>query len=170
MTKPRSHSGLGSAAPPTLTQILADFAISTREADIAPQALDHAKMSLTSTIASAAAGYHIASTGIIRKLELADGGTPSTTVWFHGGRLPLARAARVNAFASDAAASDDSDMRGIAHIGTIAAAVGLAAGEVASLVPEEPPGALIGRLAYRVFRSFRPQPAWGKRVAREPLR
>jgi 2-methylcitrate dehydratase PrpD len=38
-------------------------------------------------------------------------------------------AARVNAAASDAAASDDSDMRNIAHVGTTLSAAGLAVGE-----------------------------------------
>ncbi len=114
---------------PHLTETLADFAVATRVADIAPLALTHAQMCLASTVASAAMGYRIASARIVRQLELADGGAPIAAVWFHGGSLPLARAARVNAVASDAAASDDSDMRSIAHIGTIASTVGLALGE-----------------------------------------
>ncbi|CAM4087130.1 MmgE/PrpD family protein [Bordetella tumulicola] len=112
-----------------LARQLADFVTSTRDCDLPALTLEHAKMSLASTLASAAVGYGIESARIIRELELADGGTPEATVWFDGGRLPLASAARVNAVASDAAASDDSDMRSIAHIGTIVSSVALAVGE-----------------------------------------
>jgi 2-methylcitrate dehydratase PrpD len=44
-------------------------------------------------------------------------------------KLPPGAAARVNAVASDAAASDDSDLRSIAHIGTIVSTVSLALAE-----------------------------------------
>ena len=38
------------------------------------------------------------------------------TLWFGGAeKLPVAAAARVNALTSDAAASDDSDLRNIVH-------------------------------------------------------
>ena len=58
------------------------------------------------------------------------GGTPEASVWFDAGpRLPAAEAARINAVMSDAAASDDSDLRNIAHIGTIVTATSLALGE-----------------------------------------
>src|SRR5262249_57597093 len=51
-------------------------------------------------------------------------------VWFAGGRrLPVADAARVNAVMSDAAASDDSDLRSIAHIGTIVSTTAIAMAE-----------------------------------------
>jgi len=43
--------------------------------------------------------------------------------------LPMAETARVNAVASDAAASDDSDLRNIVHAGTTLAATTLAVGE-----------------------------------------
>ncbi|MBV9579092.1 MAG: MmgE/PrpD family protein, partial [Chloroflexi bacterium] len=43
--------------------------------------------------------------------------------------LPADQAARANAVASDAAASDDSDLRNIAHIGTIVTATSLAIGQ-----------------------------------------
>jgi 2-methylcitrate dehydratase PrpD len=47
-------------------------------------------------------------------------------VWFDGTKLPLPEVARVNAMCSDASASDDSDLRNVAHTGTTLAAVGLA--------------------------------------------
>jgi 2-methylcitrate dehydratase PrpD len=51
-------------------------------------------------------------------------------VWFDGDRrLPVAGAARVNAVMSDAAASDDSDLRSIAHIGTIVSTTAIAMAE-----------------------------------------
>ncbi|SSW62999.1 MmgE/PrpD family protein [Achromobacter agilis] len=112
-----------------LARQLADFVLSTPADALPAPAIEHAKMSLASTLASAAMGYGIESARIIREVELADGGTPAAGLWFDAGRLPLARAACVNAVASDAAASDDSDMRSIAHIGTIVSSVALAVGE-----------------------------------------
>ena len=108
---------------------LAEFAAAVSAGDIPDVALERAKMSLASTVASAAMGFGIPSARIIRELDLRAGGAPSSTVWFDGTRLPPGAAARVNAVASDAAASDDSDMRSIAHIGTIVSTVSLALGQ-----------------------------------------
>jgi len=108
---------------------LAEFATAANARDIPDLAFERAKMSLASTVASAAMGFAIPSARIIRELELNAGGAPNATVWFEGARLPPAAAARVNAVASDAAASDDSDMRSIAHIGTIVSTVSLALGQ-----------------------------------------
>jgi 2-methylcitrate dehydratase PrpD len=113
----------------TITQDLARHAVATPASAIPPLALEHAKMSVASTIASASMGYDIPSARMIRELEAADGGSPQATVWFQGGRQPVSRAARVNAVASDAAASDDSDLRSIAHIGTIVCTTSLALAE-----------------------------------------
>lgn len=113
----------------TIAQVLAGFVSGIRSNDIPALAIERAKMSLASTIASAAMGYEIASSRILRTLELEDGGIGQATVWFEGSRLPLSRVVRVNAVASDAAASDDSDLRSIAHIGTIVSTVAVALGE-----------------------------------------
>ncbi|HTK01466.1 MAG TPA: MmgE/PrpD family protein [Bordetella sp.] len=113
----------------TVAQILAAHAARMPLSAIPPLALEHAKMSLASTIASASMGYRIPSAEIVRRLEIEDAGAPQATVWFHGGRLPVSRAARVNAVTSDAAASDDSDLRSIAHIGTIVSTAALALAE-----------------------------------------
>jgi len=76
-------------------------------------------MLIASTLASAAAGRDIPSAAIIRELELERGGRPDGTVWFaEGAKLPAVNAARANALMSDAAASDDSDLRNITHAGT----------------------------------------------------
>ena len=112
-----------------LSESLAKLVIGHQSQPLSPLAIERAKMSLASTIASAAMGYEIESAAIIRNLELTDAGTPVATVWFNGTRLPISRAVRVNAVASDAAASDDSDLRSIAHIGTIVSTVTLAVGE-----------------------------------------
>ena len=112
-----------------LAQTLAEHVVSIRTSDLPAVALERAAMSLASTVASAAAGYHIDSARIIRELSIADGGAPQAAIWFDTARLPLASAVRVNAVASDAAASDDSDLRSIAHIGTIISTVALAVGE-----------------------------------------
>jgi 2-methylcitrate dehydratase PrpD len=105
---------------------LAEFATATAADDLPAVAFERAKMSLASTVASAAMGFTIPSARIIRELELRAGGAPSSTVWFEGTKLPPGAAARANAVASDAAASDDSDLRSIAHIGTIVSTVSLA--------------------------------------------
>lgn len=112
-----------------LAQRLARFVVQTPAAALHGLPTERAAMSLASTVASAAMGHGIRSARIVRQLELHDGGRPDAAVWFSGARLPLARAARVNALASDAAASDDSDLRSIAHIGTIVSTVGLAVAE-----------------------------------------
>jgi 2-methylcitrate dehydratase PrpD len=87
-------------------------------------------MLISSTIASAALGSTIESSKIIRALELERGGKPEATFWFGAAeKLPVAAAARVNAVMSDAAASDDSDLRNIVHAGTTACATSLALAE-----------------------------------------
>ena len=87
-------------------------------------------MLISSTIASASLGSTIESSRIIRALELERGGKPEATLWFGAAeKLPVAAAARVNAVMSDAAASDDSDLRNIVHAGTTACATSLAVAE-----------------------------------------
>jgi 2-methylcitrate dehydratase PrpD len=106
-------------------------------ADLPQSAIKHAKMILASTLASAAAGTQIGSAVIIRDLAKEQGGKPEAAVWFDGAKLPVAAAARVNAMLSDSAASDDSDLRNVAHIGTCLTAVGLAlAGRVGATGPD----------------------------------
>jgi 2-methylcitrate dehydratase PrpD len=103
---------------------------SAKFADLPPDAVTHAKMILASTLASAASGTKIESARIVRNLAVEQGGTAQASVWFDTARLPLAQAVRVNAMWSDAAASDDSDLRNVAHTGTLVAAVGLGVGEL----------------------------------------
>ncbi|MBL6080526.1 MmgE/PrpD family protein [Belnapia sp. T18] len=123
-----SAEAAGAGAAP-LTRVLAEFVVGTRQGDIPPLALDRAAMSLASTIASAAAGLSIPSAAIVRAMELDAGGAPAAAVWFTPARLPARAAARTNAVCSDAAAADDSDMRSIAHIGTIVSTVSMALAE-----------------------------------------
>jgi 2-methylcitrate dehydratase PrpD len=92
-------------------------------------AVKHAKMIVASTLASAAAGVPIESAGIIRALAKEQGGRPDATIWYDGAKVPIIDAARVNAVQSDASASDDSDLRNVAHSGTTVTAIGLAIGE-----------------------------------------
>jgi 2-methylcitrate dehydratase PrpD len=113
----------------SLARTLAEFVVSTGHEGIPALARERARQSLASTIASAAMGFDLPSARTIRLLELEDGGAPQASVWFERCKLPLSRAARVNAIASDAAASDDSDLRSIAHIGTIVAVASVACAE-----------------------------------------
>jgi 2-methylcitrate dehydratase PrpD len=109
---------------------LARFLTSANVDDLPPLALERAQMVIASTIASAAMGSDIVSSQIIRELAKERGGAEQATLWFDGERkLPVAEAARVNAVMSDAAASDDSDLRSIAHIGTIVSTSSIAMAE-----------------------------------------
>ncbi len=108
---------------------LAQFLNQTRFDSLPPRAIEHAKMILASTLASAAPGSLIDSARIVRDLAKERGGKPEATLWFDGTKLPMNEAARVNAMLSDAAASDDSDLRNVAHTGTTLTAAGLAIGE-----------------------------------------
>src|SRR4051794_1782656 len=98
---------------------LAGFMTRLSPGDLPVQAVEHATMLIPSTLASAAMGRGIDSARIVRELAREDGGAPQATVWYdNGAKLPMSRAAQANALASDAAASDDSDLRQIVHCGT----------------------------------------------------
>ena len=114
----------------TVARTLAEFLTQVSYADLPPQTIEHAAMLIASTIASAAWGSGIESSAIIRALARERGGTPEASLWFDPGpKLPVAEAARVNAVMSDAAASDDSDLRNIVHAGTTLVATSLAMAE-----------------------------------------
>src|SRR3989442_9232346 len=114
----------------TVARTLAEFLTQVSYTDLPPQTVEHAAMLIASTIASAAWGSGIASSAIIRALAREHGGTPEASLWFDPGpKLPVAEAARVNAVMSDAAASDDSDLRNIVHAGTTLVATSLAMAE-----------------------------------------
>ena len=114
----------------SIARELAGFLAGVSYADIPPQALEHAAMLILSTIASAACGSGITSSSIMRDLAKERGGTPDSSIWFDAGaKLPVASAAQVNAVMSDAAASDDSDLRNIVHTGTTLVSTSLAMAE-----------------------------------------
>src|SRR5262250_2320144 len=131
------RSILSFAASPSLSLRLAQLLNRTRFGDLPPQTIEHAKMLIASTLASAAPGSLIDSARIVREIAKERGGKPEATVWFDGAKLPLDQVARVNAMLSDAAASDDSDLRNVAHTGTTLAAVGLAIAERAGATGAE---------------------------------
>jgi 2-methylcitrate dehydratase PrpD len=125
----RAQQSAAPAPPGGATLALTRFLNTTTYADLSPLAIEHAKMIVASTLSSAAVGVTMDSARIQRDLALDQGGKAESVVWFDGAKLPVAIAARVNAAASDAAASDDSDLRNIAHFGTALTAAGLAFGE-----------------------------------------
>jgi 2-methylcitrate dehydratase PrpD len=128
---------------------LARFLTSTKVGDLPPLALERARMVIASTIASAAMGSDIVSSRIIRELARERGGAEEATLWFDGGcKLPVAEAARVNAVMSDAAASDDSDLRSIAHIGTIVSTCAIAVAERTGACGRDVLGAMV--LGYEI--------------------
>ena len=109
---------------------LAEFLVGVGAADMPGQALDHAAMLVASTAASAAAGSGLQSAAIVGDLARERGGRAEASLWFDGGpKRPVGDAARVNAMMSDAAASDDSDLRNIVHCGTPLTATALAIAE-----------------------------------------
>jgi 2-methylcitrate dehydratase PrpD len=131
----------GSALDNTLA--LARAVNSMRYQDLPARAVEHAKMILASTLASAAPGALIESARILRDLAKERGGRPEATVWFDAARLPAASAARVNAGLSDAAASDDSDIRNTAHYGTALTSAGLAIAERTGAAGKDLLGAMV---------------------------
>lgn len=109
--------------------VLAEILNRIQFRDIPQTPVTYAKMILASTLASAAAGRDIGSVAIVRDLAKEQGGKAEAPIWFDGTRLPVNLAARVNSMLSDAAASDDSDLRNVAHTGTCLTSTGLAVGE-----------------------------------------
>ena len=109
---------------------LAGFLTRVAPSDLPAQATDYAAMLIASTLASAAMGSGLESARIVRDMARSLGGSPRASLWFdRGDKLPVVAAAQVNAVMSDAAASDDSDLRTIVHCGTPLVATALAAGE-----------------------------------------
>jgi 2-methylcitrate dehydratase PrpD len=114
----------------SVARTLAEFFTQVSYVDLPPQTVEHAAMLIASTIASAALGSGIGSATIMRALARERGGTPAASIWFDPGpKLSVADAAQVNAVMSDAAASDDSDLRNIVHAGTTLVATTLATAE-----------------------------------------
>jgi 2-methylcitrate dehydratase PrpD len=146
----------------TVARTLATFLTQTSYADLPPQTVEHAAMLIASTIASAACGSGITSATIIRVLARERGGTPDASIWFDAGpRLPVADAAQVNAVMSDAAASDDSDLRNIVHAGTPLVATSLATAQRTGASGQEVLAAIVlgyeaaGRIGEAITPGFR---------------
>src|SRR5579872_1824911 len=140
--------------------------------DLPPRATDYAAMLIASTLASAACGREIVSTRIVRELARERGGTAQASVWFDAGaRLPAAEAAQVNAVMSDAAASDDSDLRAIVHCGTPLTATVLALAERLGSSGREVLAAMVcgyeaaGRISGPVSPQFRERGHHGSTMA-----
>lgn len=124
---PPSPANASSDSLTSVARVLGHFAATTASEALPAIAVERAKMIVVSTLASASRGFDIGSTQAMRRAERALCATSGpSAIWFGGETLPADRAARVNAVASDSAASDDSDLRSIAHIGTVATAAGLA--------------------------------------------
>src|SRR6516225_11258137 len=156
----------------TVARELAEFVTRTTPAGLPHQAVEHAAMLIASTLASAAFGTGLESAAIIRGLAQDRGGTPDASLWFHRGpKLPVADAAQVNAVASDAAASDDSDLRNIVHAGTTLVATALAAAERTGARGEDVLAAIVlgyeaaGRIGEAITPGFRSRGFHGCLVA-----
>jgi 2-methylcitrate dehydratase PrpD len=147
---------------------LAAFVAKADPADLPAQTLDHAAMLIASTVASAACGRDISSAVVIRKLAQDRGGRAEASVWFDGGaKLPAVSAARANAVMSDAAASDDSDLRNITHAGTPLTATTLAMAEKTGANGRDVLAAIVlgyeaaGRIGASITPGFRQHRALG---------
>jgi len=146
----------------TVARALAEVLAGTSSSDLPPQARQHAAMIIASTIASAAYGTGIRSAQIIRDLTREQGGRPDASLWFDAGvKLPVAEVARANAMLSDAAASDDSDLRNIVHAGTPLTATSLAFAERTAATGEDVLTAIVlgyeaaGRISEAITPGFR---------------
>ncbi len=156
----------------TLARDLAAFLAPLGYDDLPPRATDYAAMLIASTLASAACGKEIVSTRIVRELARERGGSPQATVWYDGGaKLPAAEVAQVNAVMSDAAASDDSDLRAIVHCGTPLTATALALAERTGATGREVLAAMVcgyeaaGRISGPVSPQFRDHGHHGSAMA-----
>jgi 2-methylcitrate dehydratase PrpD len=138
----RGNAGVGGATV-DYTLELARAVNRMRYEDLPARAIEHAKMILASTLSSAAPGALIDSARILRDVAKERGGRPEATVWFDALRIPAVAAARVNAGLSDAAASDDSDIRNTAHYGTTLASAGLAIAERIGATGKDLLGAMV---------------------------
>ena len=113
----------------TVSQKLAEFFVSTNFDELPAKVVENSKIVIANTIASAAAGSSFTSVDIIRKVVKDRGGKAESTIWFdRGPKMYVSDAARLNAMMSDAAAADDSHMKG-GHVGTVTVAAALAAAE-----------------------------------------
>jgi 2-methylcitrate dehydratase PrpD len=140
--------------------------------DLPPRATDYAAMLIASTLASAACGKEIVSTRIVRELARERGGTGQASIWYDSGpKLPAAETAQVNAVMSDAAASDDSDLRAIVHCGTPLTATALALAERLGSTGREVLTAMVcgyeaaGRISGPVSPDFRDRGHHGSTMA-----
>jgi len=156
----------------TVARTLATFLTQVSYPDLPPQTVEHAAMLIASTLASAACGSGLTSAAIIRDLAREHGGTPEASIWFDSGpKLPVADAAQVNAVMSDAAASDDSDLRNIVHAGTPLVATSLAMAERTGASGQEVLAAIVlgyeasGRIGEAITPGFRTQGFHGCLVA-----
>jgi 2-methylcitrate dehydratase PrpD len=156
----------------TVARELAEFLTRTEAADLPAQAVDHAAMLIASTLASAALGAGIESAAILRALARERGGAAEASLWFDPGpKLPMADAARVNAAMSDAAASDDSDLRNIVHAGTTLVSTALAVAECGGAGGEDVLAAIVlgyeaaGRIGAAITPGFRDRGFHGCLVA-----
>lgn len=114
----------------TIAAALAKFATDTTFEHLPARAIEHAKVVMASTIASAAMGRDIVSAKAFLEMARERGGTPEANLWFDDGpKLPAMDVACANAIMSDAAASDDTDLAAAAHLGTVTAAAAIAIGE-----------------------------------------
>jgi 2-methylcitrate dehydratase PrpD len=150
----------------TVARTLATFFAQVAYADLPPQAVEHAAMLIASTVASAACGSGLDSAAIIRDLARERGGAPQASIWFDSHpptKLPAADAAQVNAVMSDAAASDDSDLRNIVHAGTPLVATSLAIAERTGASGQDVLAAIVlgyeasGRIGEAMTPGFRAQ-------------
>lgn len=145
---------------------LAEFFVNTSFQNLQPKVVEHAKIAIANTIASAAAGSQKRSVDIIRMQVAERKGSEESTVWFNSGpKIYVSDAARLNAMMSDAAAMDDSHMKCYAHPGTIAVSVALAAGERAKASGKDVLCAIVegyeaaGRIGEQISPTFTEQRA-----------
>lgn len=156
----------------SLARDLAEFLAPLGYDDLPPRATDYGAMLIASTFASAAYGKEIVSAQIVRDLARERGGTAYASLWFDTGpKLPAAEAAQVNAVMSDAAASDDSDLRAIVHCGTPLTATALALAERTGAGGREVLAAMVcgyeaaGRISGPVSPDFRERGHHGSTMA-----
>ena len=114
----RPAAGGARSNTPDIGLKLAQILNKTKYSDLPPKAIEHAKIIIASTLASAAYGSHGLGSHHPRVWPRTTAASPSRRSGSTERRLPCQRGDACQRLSSDAAASDDSDMRNTAHIGT----------------------------------------------------
>lgn len=100
----------------TISSVLADLTVNTKEEQISAAAYEAGKKMILDTLACAAAGYDAPGVGIVLDQCLSWGGKAEASVLFHRHKLPFINSVLVNGIIIHAMDLDDTHINGALHI------------------------------------------------------